>query len=149
MNNFFRTSLLLTCSIVAHANPPPGDILHENVAEATTRGSEVHPISSIPVDATGQCYSTERHDNLPFENIGSLCADGLFALIWGRGCPRIIGTYEPSRRWTYQKCETQPTCDQLHNDTFAVVPVGISIEAEFGADAEIWCQDNNYVVLKI
>jgi hypothetical protein len=149
MNNFFRTSLLLTCSFVAHADVPSDDAIHESNTETTNLRSEVHPISSIPVDSTRQCYSTEQHTKLPFANIGSLCVDGLYSLMWGRGCPLIVGTHDPSSRWTYQKCETQPTCDQLHNDTFAIVPVGISIEAEFDADVEFWCQDNNYVVLKI
>ena len=149
MNNFFRTSLLLTFSTMVHANPPVVNSSAAKTSDTTRQRSEVHPISSIPADDKSRCYSTEQHDKLPFENIGSLCVDGLFALMWGRGCGWIEGTKDPSGRWTYHKCDTQATCDQLHNSTFAIVPVGISIKTEFDTDVEFWCQDNNYVVLKI
>jgi hypothetical protein len=110
---------------------------------------EVHPSSSIPGSTTSGCYSDEEHDNLPFQNIGSLCVDGLFALMWGRGCGIIVGAQDPTGRWTTHRCETQPTCDPLHNSTFAVVPVGISLRENFGRDVHVWCTDNNYRVLRL
>ena len=109
----------------------------------------VLPQSRIPREDFGMCRSEIHNPTVIFKNTGSMCADGLFSLMQGRGCEIIVGANHPSGQWTYHKCETQPTCDRLHNNVFAVVPVGVSLSENFKPGYEMWCADNNYFVIKI
>ena len=109
----------------------------------------LHPVSRIVRSEFSGCRSEIENTSVSFRNIGSMCADGLYALMEGRGCTEVVGARSTTGNWTYHRCKTQPTCDNLHNNTFAIVPVGTSITENFGEDKQVWCTDNNYIIIKM
>tara|TARA_B100000214_G_C23954216_1_gene621953 strand:+ start:338 stop:820 length:483 start_codon:yes stop_codon:yes gene_type:complete len=121
----------------------------ESATSLNSIAENLSPLSRIPRSEFSGCKSETKQENVTFRNIGSMCVDGLFSLMEGRGCDNIMGARDPSGRWTYHRCESQPTCDNLHSNTFAVVPVGISISENFDEHAQVWCTDSNYVIVKM
>jgi hypothetical protein len=110
---------------------------------------DVSPVSRIPRSEFRGCRSEIHTSMVTFRNIGSMCVDGMFALMEGRGCTAIVGTRDPTGSWVSYACETPPTCDILHNSTFAVLPVGIPIVEHFGDHVQLFCSDNNYRVIRL
>jgi len=110
---------------------------------------QIHPVSRILRSEFKGCKSEIQRDAVIFKNIGSMCVDGMYTLMLGRGCNTIVGEKDPSGRWTVHKCLEKTTCDILHQNSFAAVPVGISIADNFEPTVQIFCQDNNYIIVKL
>jgi hypothetical protein len=92
-----------------------------------------------------ECRSEIENPTTSFYNIGSLCADGLFSLIEGRGCENIA--YDKTEGgWTYHYCNDTPTCDRLHEGMFLTIPTDISPPQEILEGYEMWCADSGYTV---
>ena len=134
----------------------PGTVAAEDLPNVKSTDQAVSEIADrIHIDSriiraqSTQCRSEISNQTISFHNVGSMCADGFFALMEGRGCTNTVGKKDPTGRWTYHACETAATCDNLHSNTFAIVPVGISVKDNFQPDVEIWCADNSYIIIKM
>ena len=164
MRNFSLSivSILAFSASTAFANEDfPRDVITDTITtpdlvekiDSSTTALDIseilHPISRIVRDEFSSCRSEIENPAVSFRNIGSMCADGLYALMEGRGCTEVVGARSPAGDWTYHRCKTQPTCDNLHNNTFAIVPVGTSIAENFGEDTQVWCTDNSYIIIKM
>ena len=135
---------------------------HDDQANSAGGGIEyVHPTIASHIMAPGdnstpkntrhlrseysECRSEIENPNTTFYNVGSLCLDGLFSLIEGRGCENIA--YEKTEGgWIYHYCNDTPTCDRLHEGMFLTVPTNIEVSDSVLEDYSLWCMDSGYGV---
>ena len=156
-----RCFLFLACSIKPALAEPPAAVPYPETTvkplvpidiptpHMLATADEVDPASRHLRSESSECRSETQRPKVLFKNIGSMCVDGMYALMLGRGCSTIIGEKDPTGRWTTHKCKTQPSCDPVHISTFAVVPVGIPLTETFGDHVQIFCSDNNYRVIRL
>ena len=91
------------------------------------------------------CVSDVYDPNPQFINTGSLCIDGMVALISGRGCEDLI--YETDGEGIHHmQCGTEATCDVVHSDHYIAIPNDINW-LDYGNQGDLMCQDQNVTLL--
>ena len=144
MSKLFFGSLVLSFLAAgsSFADTPKAPIENPKVSEK----SPSPPTTRLDRSEFQMCRSEIQNESTKFYNVGSMCVDGLFALMEGRGCENIVHE-RIDDDWTNHYCATDATCDRLHNSVFSIVSVDVDM-SRLSSDPEVWCMDNNYVVIR-
>jgi len=147
MRKLFFGSLVLSFLVAGSSFADSPTAPTEKKTVVSEKSTEL-PSTRLDRSEFTMCRSEIENESTKFYNIGSMCADGLFALMEGRGCENIVHE-TAAGGWTYHYCAEADTCDRLHNSVFVVASVDLNIPEIFPVeDYEMWCMDNNYAILR-